>query len=373
MVRPFQSAEKNVAEIYRLSNGGQYTRAYLLARACKRKFPGHIHFEYAALVMYGDDESGRSKAEVKRRHHFAAKGLKKLFPKLKGVPLRFQASVRNEYYWFSHQPLKQYQLGKQMVRRGLPRAVYSQGVGAVELAKKYLREGDRGNSLKWARIAEKAWLGFFAVDDKWHNSYCWYGMSLGLQGRYSDFETALRRSARISKQSPRAAEFNRFRNELYDLVSFEFLDNPKAIVRNTKNFGKGVFARQKIKRGEVVAVFDGAFYDNDFEDWTDDLLSHAIQYQKAAWRDSRGIARLINHSCEPNCGIKKLFRIVAMRDIKKGEHITWDYEMTEKSSWMKMRCRCGTPSCRKIIGNYARMPKSTRKKYRGYISAWLLK
>ena len=149
------------------------------------------------------------------------------------------------------------------------------------------------------------------------------------------------------------------------------MDNRKAEVGSTRKYGQGVFAKSKIKEGEVVAAFDGPFLDNDFDGWTEDLSNHAIQYAKDSWRDSKGIARLINHSCEPNCGIKNYFEVVAMRDILPGEHITWDYEMTEKSRWWKMKCHCGNKSCRKLIGNYSRMPVAIRKKYQGFISEWL--
>lgn len=149
------------------------------------------------------------------------------------------------------------------------------------------------------------------------------------------------------------------------------MDNRKAVVRRTKKFGRCVFALKKIKKGEEIASFDGRFFDNDFDDWTEDLLNHAIQCGPARWRDSKGIARLINHSCEPNCGIRGKFKVVAMRDIQAGEHITWDYEMTERSPWWKMRCRCGSVLCRGRIGNFRNMPKATRAKYKGYISRWL--
>ena len=151
------------------------------------------------------------------------------------------------------------------------------------------------------------------------------------------------------------------------------MDNPKIVIVQTKKYGKGVFALKPIKKGEVVAVFDGKIYDDDFDGWTKDLLNHAIQFDKSCWRDSKGAARYINHSCDPNCGIKKLFKIVAMRNIEAGEEITWDYEMTEKSDWWKLRCKCGSPICRKIIGNYKNMPKKIRQKYKGFISDWLLK
>lgn len=150
------------------------------------------------------------------------------------------------------------------------------------------------------------------------------------------------------------------------------MDHPKALIKQTKKYGQAVYAGQTIRKGETIAVFDGLCYDNDFEDWTDDLYNHTIQFAKSDWRDSAGLARLINHSCDPNCGIKKYFRIVALRTIPKGEEITWDYEMTEKNKHWKMKCRCGSKDCRKVIGNFSRMPKKVRDKYKGYISDWLL-
>lgn len=149
------------------------------------------------------------------------------------------------------------------------------------------------------------------------------------------------------------------------------MDSAKIFVKRTKKYGKGVYAIQKIKKGTIVAEFDGPIYDQKFDNWTNDLRNHTIQFAKNKWRDSKGVARFINHSCDPNCGIKKLFKIVAMRTIEKGEQITWDYEMTERSWWWRMKCRCGSPLCRRQIGNFNRMPIAVRKKYEGYISEWL--
>ncbi len=151
------------------------------------------------------------------------------------------------------------------------------------------------------------------------------------------------------------------------------MDNKKVALRKTQNFGRAVFARKRIKKGEVIAVFDGPIFDDIFDGWTEDLHNHAIQIGPREWRDSAGIARYVNHSCDPNCGIKNRIKIVAMRTIEPGEQITFDYEMTEKSTWWRMRCRCGSPLCRGKIGNYARMPKALRAKYKGYISEWLIK
>lgn len=150
------------------------------------------------------------------------------------------------------------------------------------------------------------------------------------------------------------------------------MDNKKVIIRETQNRGRGAFAGKPIKKGELIAEWDGPIY-SDQDKWNEKNIDHAIQFEKLKWRDSNGIARILNHSCEANCGIKNLFQIVAMRDIKSGEELTWDYEMTENNQFgWKMKCKCGTPSCRKFIGRYDNMPPSVRKKYKGYISDWLL-
>ncbi|MGD0577135.1 MAG: SET domain-containing protein-lysine N-methyltransferase, partial [Candidatus Staskawiczbacteria bacterium] len=80
--------------------------------------------------------------------------------------------------------------------------------------------------------------------------------------------------------------------------------------------------------------------------------------------------RFLNHSCDPNCGVKGKFQIVAMRDIENGEELTFDYEMTEDSDW-QMQCKCGSKLCRKVIGAYKNMPEFVKEKYKGYISEWL--
>lgn len=58
-------------------------------------------------------------------------------------------------------------------------------------------------------------------------------------------------------------------------------------------------------------------------------------------------ARLINHSCEPNCETEKArghIWISALRDIAAGEELTYDYGF-DWENWRDHPCRCGTPSC----------------------------
>ena len=151
------------------------------------------------------------------------------------------------------------------------------------------------------------------------------------------------------------------------------MKNQKIIARDTKRYGKGLFASKEIREEEVVADFsDGKIYKaENASDLPEEVADHAIQFEKNKWIDARTGGRYLNHSCNPNCGVKNKFQIVAMRDIQKGEELTFDYEMTEDSDW-KMNCKCNSQSCRKIIGAYRNMPELVRKKYEGFISDWLI-
>jgi|JI6StandDraft_1071083.scaffolds.fasta_scaffold10960_8 SET domain-containing protein len=58
-------------------------------------------------------------------------------------------------------------------------------------------------------------------------------------------------------------------------------------------------------------------------------------------------ARLINHSCDANCEayiIKGQIWIYSLREIKKGEELTYNYGF-ELDTWEDHPCRCGKPGC----------------------------
>lgn len=149
------------------------------------------------------------------------------------------------------------------------------------------------------------------------------------------------------------------------------MDNPNVVVGSGR-FGRCLIATTDLKKGEVIAEFDGPVYEAEScTKLPKDIADHAIQFEEHRWKDSTGIARFINHSCEPNCAIKGLFSIVTMRDIKKGEELLWDYDMTEDSDW-RMECLCNTPSCRKVIGAFGSIPAEKRGAYKEWASDWLI-
>ena len=59
-------------------------------------------------------------------------------------------------------------------------------------------------------------------------------------------------------------------------------------------------------------------------------------------------ARLINHSCNPNCEVledNKQLWIFSMKDIKKNEELTYDYGFSFDKDYKQYVCKCGSKNC----------------------------
>jgi hypothetical protein len=68
-----------------------------------------------------------------------------------------------------------------------------------------------------------------------------------------------------------------------------------------------------------------------------------------------------NHSCGPNASVRGTAELVALRPIRAGEAITFDYSLTLPASnpWvMGFACACGSPVCRGRLGNRATVPEA---------------
>ncbi|KAH7079241.1 hypothetical protein BKA63DRAFT_438980 [Paraphoma chrysanthemicola] len=76
------------------------------------------------------------------------------------------------------------------------------------------------------------------------------------------------------------------------------------------------------------------------------------------------IARFVNHSCEPNCemikwtvgGEPRMALFAGRRGIMTGEELTYDYNFDPFSQKNIQQCRCGTESCRGVLGPKPKKP-----------------
>ena len=153
--------------------------------------------------------------------------------------------------------------------------------------------------------------------------------------------------------------------------------SPKLEVRSLPNFGKGIFAKEFIKKDELLTIFGGYVMTLDEEQQLPEgMRDYAHQI---APNFVLGINKLediqavdfFNHSCNPNAGFQGQIFLVALRDIHIGEQICFDYAMVLSVETYNIECLCGYEKCRKYItGNDWKIPE-LQEKYRGYFQPYL--
>lgn len=84
----------------------------------------------------------------------------------------------------------------------------------------------------------------------------------------------------------------------------------------------------------------------------------------------------INHSCDPNTYVKTIDgirKVLAMRDIKTGDEVTYDYSINGDDDGT-FNCGCGSKNCRGVYqGNFFKLPKDIQLKYLPYLDDWFTK
>ena len=118
---------------------------------------------------------------------------------------------------------------------------------------------------------------------------------------------------------------------------------------------KGHYAEKNIKSGKIIINYKGKIitkketdtnpkYDNDKAIYLFNLNSRYDLDGDFKYND----ARLINHSCNPNCEVEgkglKLW-ITAIKDIKKGEELSYDYGFGYDEDYKQFVCKCGSKNC----------------------------
>ena len=149
----------------------------------------------------------------------------------------------------------------------------------------------------------------------------------------------------------------------------------KAEMRTAGAKGHGLYAVASINAGETVVGFGGYIVGRrDLEKLPADRSIHSIQVDDDLFMVGPERAEpgdMVNHSCEPNCGLVGNLLVVAMREIREGEEITFDYAMCDSQDYDEFVCRCGTASCReKVTGSDWALPE-LQERYRGWFSQYL--
>ena len=142
-------------------------------------------------------------------------------------------------------------------------------------------------------------------------------------------------------------------------------------IRASKVHGMGVAAGEDIKKGEVIQHIKGEAKFLAIKDKEGSLAyPNWIGVGKDRWIDPDYPNQYLNHSCDPNSGVKGRVTMYAIKDIAEGEEITIDYSTIEGDDYWEMNCSCGSKNCRKVIRSIKYLPEQQFKKYLPYIPTY---
>ena len=138
---------------------------------------------------------------------------------------------------------------------------------------------------------------------------------------------------------------------------------------------KGLYASQNIKDSTKIIEYKGKILTKkqveENSKFDNEKAIYLFNINKKYDLDGDfkyNIARLINHSCDPNCevfGTGLKVWVYAIKDIKKGEELSYDYGFGFDENYKDYPCKCGSKNCCKYIlreGSRWRVNSKKRKK-----------
>jgi hypothetical protein len=133
--------------------------------------------------------------------------------------------------------------------------------------------------------------------------------------------------------------------------------------------GEGVLATRPFAAGDTVMVgyLVGDLEGND---------SHATQVGPDRWARHGGLGPFVNHSCDPNCGVRlnaaDAFDFVARRAIASGQDLTFDYAMRNFTiDHFPAACLCGAAQCRGSVTGWKDLPAARKADYGELVAPYL--
>jgi hypothetical protein len=124
----------------------------------------------------------------------------------------------------------------------------------------------------------------------------------------------------------------------------------------------GAFALKSFKKGQIVVAAA------DFEDGNTMSIIEYNKLSKDAYELVKAHSTItpdtvflpknlnylrpinyFNHSCDPNIGFDKHDNYVALKNIKRNDEFLLDYSFLNTNPDYKIKCRCASKKCRKII------------------------
>jgi SET domain-containing protein len=147
-------------------------------------------------------------------------------------------------------------------------------------------------------------------------------------------------------------------------------------IRKSGIQGRGLFAIRRIRPGQKIIEYTGERVSNDEADrrYDEEKMTRHHTFLFTLDDDScidgdvaSNIARLINHSCDPNCEAiieDEHIWIYALKNIQPGVELAYDYKYERTGPNVRELekfyvCHCGSAKCR---GSIMAPPKRRRKR-----------
>jgi SET domain-containing protein len=147
-------------------------------------------------------------------------------------------------------------------------------------------------------------------------------------------------------------------------------------IRKSKIQGRGVFARRRIRPGQKIVEYTGEKISNEEADkrYDEDRMKRHHTFLFTLDDDycidgnvPGNKAKLINHSCDPNCEAiieDDRIWIYALKNIQPGVELAYDYQYERTGDNIAELekfyvCRCGSEKCR---GSIMAPPKKRKRK-----------
>ena len=126
-------------------------------------------------------------------------------------------------------------------------------------------------------------------------------------------------------------------------------------IKDSKIDKKGLYAKKDIAPGTRIIQYIGKLitkkqtenndkFDNDKDIYLFNLNNRYDLDGDFKWNT----ARLINHSCDPNCEVEGKgleIWVTSTRFIKKGEELSYDYGFGFDQDFKQFPCKCGSKKC----------------------------